>query len=172
MGYYVTIREISLKGELPEDMKKEGFWKQEGEEIVPEEYWLKLDLFEEDMKKMVKEGVEGTVITTGDAGEWTKYVLKNKELKVYGGEVVFPDEMKLYDFYYDNGKAGFVLEINAERETVERLLDEYRKSDPDEYNERDFIDFLKEKGYEVKYIVGYSSNSPVELDIDAEAIYF
>ena len=34
------------------------------------------------------------------------------------------------------------------------------------------MDFLKEKGYEVKYVVGYSSNSPVELDIDAEAIYF
>jgi len=80
--------------------------------------------------------------------------------------------MKLYDFYYDDGKTGFVLKINAERETVEKLLDEYRGLDPDGYNLDDFMDFLKEKGYEVKYVVGYSSNSPVELDIDAEAIYF
>lgn len=170
MGYYITIQEISLRGELPEELK--GFWKQEGEEIVPEEYRLKLDLFKEGMKKMVKAGIEGTVITAGETGEWAKYVLKNKELKVYEGVVVYPDGMKLYEFYHDDGKGGFVLEINADRETVEKLLNEYRGLDPDGYNERGFIDFLKEKGYEVEHVVGYSSNSPVELDIDAEAIYF
>ena len=172
MGYYITIREISLKGKLPENLKRVNFWKQEGEEIVPEEYWMKLQLFEEDMKIMAKAGIEGKVITTGDAGEWTRYILKNGELKVYPGEVVYPDEMKLYDFYYDNGKCGFVLEINADKETVEKLLGEYRDLDPDGYNDRDFQKFLREKGYGVEYVVGYSSNSTVELDLDAEAIYF
>jgi len=39
-----------------------------------------------------------------------------------------------------------LLEIDADKETVERLLNEYRSSDEEGYNTFDFMVFLEEKG--------------------------
>lgn len=46
----------------------------------------------------------------------------------------------------------FIAKIEADADTVERLLDEYRRFDPEEYNRDGFIEFLKEKGIDAEII--------------------
>ena len=56
----------------------------------------------------------------------------------------------IYGFYWDGGEGGLTLEIGAEPDVVEKLLQEYRESDPEGYNNCDWIDFLREKGIYVR----------------------
>ena len=63
--------------------------------------------------------------------------------------------MPIYEFYYDDGDEEdvFWMEIDADKETVEKLLDEYRKSDPVGYNDLDWLDFLVDiKGIKARFI--------------------
>ena len=71
----------------------------------------------------------------------------------------------LYDFYCDGGKMGFLMTINAERDEVERLLEEYRKTD-EFYSDVGFLEFLVERGYTAEIITCYVSNSSVDIDAD------
>jgi len=71
----------------------------------------------------------------------------------------------IYNFYWDNGREGFLLETDAPREVVEKLLDEYRKID-EFYDNEGFRDLLEERGYVAVIITSYSSNSPVDIDAD------
>ena len=79
--------------------------------------------------------------------------------------------MPLYNFYWDNGREGFVAEINAKPEIVKKLLEEYRNRNED-YNNVGFIEFLQRNGVKARIVVSYSSNSPVEIHGVDEDIYF
>ena len=79
--------------------------------------------------------------------------------------------MPLYDFYWDDGREGFIVEIDEPLEAVEKLLDEYRNNNPTDYNSNDFIEFLKKKRVKAKYITFYRSYTPVEVEADHH-IYF
>jgi hypothetical protein len=61
--------------------------------------------------------------------------------------------MPYYVFYWGSGDEDerFLARIEADSETVKKLLDEYRKSDPD-YDDFDFIEFLKKHGIDAEII--------------------
>ena len=48
--------------------------------------------FTNDLVKLAKMEVVGEIVTSGEGGECTKFVLEGGEVKEYYGEVVFPDE--------------------------------------------------------------------------------
>ena len=58
--------------------------------------------------------------------------------------------MSYYGFYWSDG--DFILRIDTDKETVKKLLDEYKKSDSEGYNDFDFVQFLKEKGISVEVV--------------------
>ena len=62
--------------------------------------------------------------------------------------------MSYYMFYWCSGKDDerFLAKIEADVKTVKNLLDEYRSSDPEGYNESDFIDFIRGKGIDAEII--------------------
>jgi len=58
-------------------------------------------------------------------------------------------------FYWYSGRDDderFLARVNADSETVKKLLNEYRKSDPEGYNSDGFINFLRERGIEAEII--------------------
>jgi iron uptake system EfeUOB component EfeO/EfeM len=59
--------------------------------------------------------------------------------------------MPIYEFYCDFNDIDFLMEIDADFETVEKLLDEYRNSD-EAYNIIDWLTFLENKGIKAKII--------------------
>jgi len=62
--------------------------------------------------------------------------------------------MPYYGFYWCDGDDDeqFIAKIDADAETVKKLLDEYRRSDPDGYNNVDFIDFLQSHGISAEIV--------------------
>jgi len=59
------------------------------------------------------------------------------------------DEM-IYEFYYCD--ASFLMEIEADREAVERLLNEYRESDPEGYSDYGWLEFLEKRGIKARIL--------------------
>ena len=76
----------------------------------------------------------------------------------------------LYNFYYEGGRMGFLMRVNAQRDKVERLLEEYRKTD-EYYDDVGFKEFLIERGYTVEIITSYVSDSPVDIDADEHLLF-
>jgi len=63
--------------------------------------------------------------------------------------------------FYDNDDTYGRIETDVSREKIEKILDKYRKENPDEYNIDDFFIILKEK---IKF---------TELQLNADgSIYF
>ena len=63
--------------------------------------------------------------------------------------------------FYDNDDTYGRIETDVSREKIEKILDKYRKENPDEYNINDFFIILKEK---IKF---------TELQLNADgSIYF
>jgi len=62
--------------------------------------------------------------------------------------------MPYYMFYWANGRDDerFLARVEADSETVKKLLNEYRESDPEGYNSDDFINFLKKHGIDAEII--------------------
>jgi len=56
--------------------------------------------------------------------------------------------MPIYLFY--DSDITFLMEIEADRETVEKLLNEYREADPEGYNDCEWLEFLEEKGIKAR----------------------
>jgi len=56
----------------------------------------------------------------------------------------------IYLFYWSDGE--FIAEIDADPDKVKELLDEYRESDPDGYNNLEFMEFLEERGIKARII--------------------
>jgi len=82
-------------------------------------------------------------------------------------------EFEMYDLYWDNGREGCIIKANTFKEEMEKLVNEYIESDPDEYNIHDFIDWLElVKGVKAELIICYYSNSPVEIDGTHHSIHF
>ena len=73
--------------------------------------------------------------------------------------------VKLYDFYWDDGREGFLMYIDADSETVKRLLDEYRESDK-WYDNEGVLEFLTSRGVKAELVTTYSSDSCVDIDAD------
>ena len=59
--------------------------------------------------------------------------------------------MPIYRFYWDNGEQGFLMEINADVDTVRKLLFEYRKLD-EYYNIYGWADFLESRNIKARFI--------------------
>ena len=58
--------------------------------------------------------------------------------------------MPIYEFYWGHHEdERFLMEIDADKETVEKLLNEYRATD-EGYNNADWCDFLEKKGIKAK----------------------
>jgi len=64
-------------------------------------------------------------------------------------------EWYVYAFYWDDGnRLGenvFLMKIKADKETVQRLLDEYRDEDKG-YDQFGWLEFLKKHGIEAELI--------------------
>jgi hypothetical protein len=56
----------------------------------------------------------------------------------------------IYRFWYSDGE--FLMEIEAKTRIVKKLLNEYRKSNPEEYNDEEWLKFLKKKGIKAKFV--------------------
>ena len=98
MSYYMDIVRCDL---IPTDMNKHIDeiddtylrWDWDGDIIYPTENYFKWDdEFTNDLVKLAKMDVVGEVVTRGEDGESTKFVLEGGEVKEYYGEVVFPDD--------------------------------------------------------------------------------
>jgi len=60
--------------------------------------------------------------------------------------------MPVYEFYWGHDvDEQFLMEIDADEDTVKKLLDEYRSSD-EEYNNFGWCDFLRRKGIKAEII--------------------
>jgi hypothetical protein len=60
--------------------------------------------------------------------------------------------MPIYCFYWGKDEdESFLMEIEADKETVEKLLHEYKKLD-EYYNNADWYEFLKSKGIKAEFI--------------------
>jgi hypothetical protein len=55
----------------------------------------------------------------------------------------------IYRFWYSDGE--FLMEIEAKTRIVKKLLNEYRKSNP-EYNDEEWLRFLRKKGIKARFI--------------------
>jgi hypothetical protein len=61
--------------------------------------------------------------------------------------------MRVYEFEWGHhSDERFLMEINATARVVEKLLDEYRRKDPDGYNNEGFAQFMISKGYEARLL--------------------
>ncbi len=60
--------------------------------------------------------------------------------------------MPIFEFWWDGGEETSIMQIEADKKTVEKLLDEYRKSDPENYNIEEWCEFLNEKGIKASFI--------------------
>jgi len=59
--------------------------------------------------------------------------------------------MPIYEFEWGHHTdERFLMEIEADKKTVQKLLDEYRASDPEGYNNTDWCDFLEQKGIKAR----------------------
>jgi hypothetical protein len=57
-------------------------------------------------------------------------------------------------FWYGDGdeEESFLMEIKASKERIMKLLEEYRKTDPEGYNDWEFLEFLKKNGVKARII--------------------
>jgi len=55
----------------------------------------------------------------------------------------------IYEFWWSEG--SFLMDIDADKKTVEELLDEYRASD-EYYNDIDWRDFLVKRGIKARFL--------------------
>lgn len=94
MGYYMIIQTSSLKGRLPSLPTEFIPWKQEKDgSITPADTSFKwYDTFEEELLLMAKAGISGEIVVTGEEGDYSKYVLKDKKLEMYEGTVVYSNK--------------------------------------------------------------------------------
>lgn len=74
-----------------------------------------------------------------------------------------------YEFYWEDGDgedksfdvSPVLIDITTsslgadEPEVIEKLLTEYMKENPDDYNIDEWIEFLQEKGYDAERVLGY-----------------
>jgi len=95
MGYYVTIRSISLKAngllKLPENLDE--IWRISEDQItLVETYFKWYDSFEEDLVFLARQGVTGSLVLTGEEGEYVKYIMKDGKVECYEGTVVYPEK--------------------------------------------------------------------------------
>lgn len=68
-----------------------------------------------------------------------------------------------YEFYWEDGDGEDTSFIDIttsslgadEPEVIEKLLTEYMKENPDDYNIDEWIEFLQEKGYDAERVLGY-----------------
>ena len=62
--------------------------------------------------------------------------------------------MPYYMFYWNDGgdEERFLMKIEADSKTVKELLDKYRNSDPEGYNDWEFLEFLREHGIDAEII--------------------
>jgi len=56
----------------------------------------------------------------------------------------------IYEFYWS--EESFLMEIDADKDIVEKLLDEYRASDKEGYNDIDWGDFLVKRGIRARFL--------------------
>jgi hypothetical protein len=60
----------------------------------------------------------------------------------------------VYCFWWgDDSNDQFIMEIWAREEEVKELLNKYRASDPEGYNNADWMDFLRSRGIRCRMIV-------------------
>jgi hypothetical protein len=57
-------------------------------------------------------------------------------------------------FWYGSGdeEESFLMEIKADKKTIMKLLNKYRKTNPEEYNDLEFLEFLKKNGIKARII--------------------
>lgn len=98
MGYSVDIQSVKFEHNLkvlPEGV--DGYWefsKREPVQIQPLDWsfnWHEDD-FESTLILLAKAGVTGEIELMGEQGDYWKYVLTEKEVKYYDGEVVYHEK--------------------------------------------------------------------------------
>jgi len=76
-----------------DEMYLDWNWDKHNDWVEADEFCFKWDDdFTNDLVKLAKIGVEGELVTRGEEGEYTKFVLEGGEVKEYYGDVVFPEE--------------------------------------------------------------------------------
>jgi hypothetical protein len=57
-------------------------------------------------------------------------------------------------FWYGGGgeEESFLMEIKATKKTVKKLLKKYKETNPEEYNDLEFLEFLKRNGIKARII--------------------
>jgi len=116
MSYYMNIVRCDL---IRTDMSKDideidelylhWDWEESNDGVEPPEDYFKWDdEFINDLVKLAKIDVVGEVITRGEEGEATKYILKDDEVEEYYGETVFPDEPNEVHTEEENYQSGYM----------------------------------------------------------------
>jgi len=100
MNYYMNIvrcdlirTDMSKSIDEIDEMYIDWDWEESNDGVESSENYFKWDEeFINDLVKLAKIGVVGEIVTRGEEGEATKYVLEDGEVEEYYGETVFPDE--------------------------------------------------------------------------------
>lgn len=133
---------IKDKPELPEKIPQVSeIWQAKIRTHRGTDLYLTLYLWH-GMSEITKEGVQAWIERHTDVG----VIAKLEKLSI----PVTEEELgaRLYEFYDDDFE--FHVEIDADAETVQKLLDKYRKGNQ-EYCVDGWLEFLKEKGITAKY---------------------
>ena len=83
--------------------------------------------------------------------------------------------MKIVNLYWDNKKTGCIVVIendDVDEETLKKIVEEYKKSNPRLYNVYDCIQYMMKKGIKVITKISYDSSSPVYFFEKDYEIYF
>ncbi|MCD6340883.1 MAG: hypothetical protein J7L51_02910 [Desulfurococcales archaeon] len=152
MGYTMTIEGYRLEAGGLREVPAVGSWgemweiTEEGRLRPKECYFRWDDSFEDFLSALARAGVTGEVELSGEQAEWYKYVLRDGEVTCHEGWVIYPSQSHIYEFYWGHhDDERFLMEVEAEPEEVERLLEEYRASD-EEYDDEGWLEFLRGRG--------------------------
>ena len=96
MGYYITITEYNLKytnpnHSSPNPKEFSAGWYSEEEDVLPEEWYIKWpnDLIN-DLHRMIEQGIQGSLETRDEEGEYTLFKLTKDDVSEYYGRTRYP----------------------------------------------------------------------------------
>ena len=107
MSYYVTIERMYCRcdKDIGNELARQDCWmmnflQTKVGQVGVEDVWVDWDpkAFLDDLLRLLRLGVRGTIETLGSKGDWVKYKLTERGLEVRFGVTTYPEEpSRIYD---------------------------------------------------------------------------
>jgi len=140
MRYNMTIQTCDLKRTNLQksitDLNTWLSWIEEGEDITLADMCFNWsDKFISDLLEMSRMGVAGEITTTGEEGEYCKFVVKENIVEEYYGEVHYPDEPN--EIHKEEFKEWKDLNSEERAEVYEAFVDTEDRNESDKIRPRE-----------------------------------